>query len=341
MPAWATIPEKKMTGIDPEQLERRRRWAAAQLGLEPGATPEEARAVWLRLLPEEEFVPSSEARWALVSLLYRKPEGNWEARADEAAAVQEEERLRGEVETFAEAFWDLPLNQRSQRWQELEDRCSFAPALRERLRLLEAGLKDLPLPRVEEEGRWVAELAAHARSLFLLRPQPRARARQTLLRHMQEKRKEWQEAALRLRQLYPAVAALDNDLMDRLRGSMPGAGSMPARPPQRREAEAESPFPRRFLWILLWIAVGMFRAMSCNNKPSTPPHTAPARYPRQTLPSRNTHVTPPVAERLFNPQTNARAARAEEKSKKNRREENEGRGGSGRNNKGKKDRINP
>src|SRR5215472_17203152 len=105
-PAWETTHERKMTGIDPERLERRLRWAAEQLELSPDASPEDVRAAWLRRLPEEDFVPRAELQSALASLLRRRPEGNWEARADEAASLAEEESLREEVETFAGQFWD-------------------------------------------------------------------------------------------------------------------------------------------------------------------------------------------------------------------------------------------
>ena len=47
------------------------RWAAEQLGLEPDATPEEVRAAWLRLLPDEDFVPLSEWHWSLAAMLRR------------------------------------------------------------------------------------------------------------------------------------------------------------------------------------------------------------------------------------------------------------------------------
>ncbi len=160
-----------MTGIDPERQERRLRWAAEQLALSPSAAPEKVRAVWLRSLPDEDFVPPSELRWALEALLRRQPEGGWEARADEAASVAEEERLRGEVEVFAEQFWDLPSDERRGHWQELMDSCAFAPVLLARLRPLEAGLAIDPREPNEEMG--AVELAKYVRELFVLRPEPR------------------------------------------------------------------------------------------------------------------------------------------------------------------------
>ena len=52
-----------MTGIDPDALECRRRWAAEQLGLAPDASTGDIRQCWLRRLGDEAFVPSAELRW--------------------------------------------------------------------------------------------------------------------------------------------------------------------------------------------------------------------------------------------------------------------------------------
>lgn len=214
MRAWETIRERKMTGIDPERLERRLRWAAEQLELSPDASLDEVRAAWLRRLPAEDFVPSSELRWALTALLRRSSEGGAEARADEAAAVAEEERLRGEVEAFAEQFWEVPSEERRRRWEELRGRCAFAPALRARLHLLEAGLDCVAtVDEAREEAR-VVTLANHIREWFILRPGPRARVQQDLLQAIQEDRKAWKAAARRLRRVCPKLAALGNDLLD-------------------------------------------------------------------------------------------------------------------------------
>jgi hypothetical protein len=249
-----------MTGIDPDRLERRLRWAAEQLGLSPHASADEVRAAWLRRLPEEDFVPSSELRWALAALLRRQPERGWETRADEAASAAEEERLRGEVEAFAEQFWYMPADERRRRWQELTDRCAFTPTLRARLSLLESGLAvDSHAP--SEDAR-VVELADHMRELFVLRPGPRARARRAILRRMKDDRKEWKAAVRRLRRACPTLASLGNDLLDKINTATP----------KRAPVNAGRQVPRWVLALIVLVATTALRGlMSAVDRPSSPP----------------------------------------------------------------------
>jgi hypothetical protein len=202
-----TTDEIKMTAIDPKRLQRRLQWSAEHLHLSPQATSEEVRSAWLRLLPMEDFVPSSESRWALASLLRRQWQGGWESRADEATCALEEERLRGKVEGFAKQFWDLPAPERRRCWEELRDRCAFAPTLRARLRLLEPGLA--VDPRVTKEDDRVTELARHVRELFILRLGRCAQARQDIFRRMKGEKKAWKAAARQLRRTAPNLAVVD------------------------------------------------------------------------------------------------------------------------------------
>jgi hypothetical protein len=280
MPAWETTHEKKMTGIDPERLERRLRWAAEQLGLSPEASLDEVRAAWLRRLPQEDFVPSSELRWALAALLRRQTEGGWEARADEAASAAEEQRLRSKVEAFAETFWDLPPAERRRCWQELRDRCAFAPALRARLDLLQAGL-DINAGKPSSDAR-VNELANCVRELFVLRPGSRARVRRDILSRMDGKRKEWIRAVRHLRRSSATyrLAALGNDLLDAIAIKKPKAKrlakkqpSQPAPPPDKGRQVP------RWIFIIIAVAASQFARIACNHNP--PPTTMPnPLYPR-------------------------------------------------------------
>jgi hypothetical protein len=280
-----------MTGIDPDRLPRRLRWAAEQLGLEADASPEEVRAAWLRLLPEEDFVPLSEWRWSLVALLRRESERGLEARADEAAAREEEDSLRDEVEDFAEGFWGLPAEARRQRWQELTARCAFAPALRARLRQLGPGLDVQSFPREGEEDTRVVELAGHLRDLFVLRPQPRACDRQALLRRMEEEREQWREAGGRLRRAYPALASLGSDLLDELAILSPARLYPPKSPPFQPPSQppsASQPAPRWIIWVIIGIAIAgsrLFIGMG-NKSSSPPPPVANPRFLDQPMPPR-------------------------------------------------------
>jgi hypothetical protein len=240
MPAWKTTREVTMTGIDPEALERCLRWAAEQLEVSANASAEEVRAAWLRRLPADDFVPSSEARYALHTLLHPQAEDGWRTKAQEAADEQDEERLRGEVEAFAVQFWEVPLGERRQRWQSLAERCAFAPALRARLRQLEAGL-DVNARDLSEDAR-VVELAEHVSELFVLRPGPRARARQAFLRRTRANREEWRTAARRLCCVSPKLAALGKDLLNKIKNA-------------RKPVNAGRQAPRGLLALVALIAI--------------------------------------------------------------------------------------
>ena len=289
-----------MTGIDPERLERRLRWAAEQLGLSPHASPEEVRAAWLRRLPEDDFVPSSESHWALAALLRRQQERGWETRADEAASVAAEERLRGEVEAFAAQFWDFSTDERRRRWEELAGRCAFAPALRTRLRLLKAGLDCSPLGNEVAEDAGVVKLAGHIQTLFVLRPGPRAHARQAILRRMRSDREKWKTAAPRLRHACPDFASLGDDLLDRIcttkaktkkhakRQPKPlPIKSVDPHPEQVSPPNVEKSRPARPRWLLLMLTplLLVLLRLACSEKQSSTPTASDPPYRFNDTPS--------------------------------------------------------
>lgn len=273
-----------MTGIDPNRLQRRLRWAAEQLEVSPDASPDEVRAAWLRRLAEDDFVPSSDSRQALEVFLQRHPEGGWLARADEAAAQWEEEQLRAEVEAFAAEFWNLSVEERRQRWENLAERCAFAPALRVRMDQLGTGL-DIVAPLPRNDAR-VSELVEHVRELFVLRPGPRARLRQSLLAQMRNKWSEWRTAAHRLRHAAPAFDELGIDLLGKLRTTTPAVArqSPPKSLPQPDQQTANQPSKLGYLWIIIALGGAFLRLVSSDNKPSSssrPPFT----FPYKPLPS--------------------------------------------------------
>jgi hypothetical protein len=264
-----------MTGIDPERRRRRLRWAADQLGLDAGASADEVRAAWMRQLAEEDFVPAGEGRRALAVLL-GPAETLAVRRAEEAAAAEEEERLRDEVEAFAARFWEAPPTERRARWEDLSARCAFAPALRARLGLLEPGLGAIAVPReLAEDGR-VVELGRQVRDQFVLRPGPRARARQEALRRTRDYREDWQDASWRLRQGWPALAALGTDFLNELE-----AGSPPPEQPERAAEPAGSAAIPGWVWTILG-ALGLALVRGCASliHHNPPPPEAPFVVPQ-------------------------------------------------------------
>ena len=297
------IRERKMTGIDPERLDRRLRWAAEQLGLSPNASLDEVRAAWLRRLPEEDFVPSSELRWALAALLRRPSEGRWEARADELAAGAEEQRLRGEVEAFAELFWEFLPKERRRCWQELMERCAFAPALRARLHLLEAGLNCVSVINETNEYPRVVELAGYVRALFVLRPGPRARARHEIHCRMECERKAWRSDAQYLRLTRPSLASLGNDLLDKIATGPPIPKQLPQKPPpQPAEAKAVKTGGYGCIWVIIFVIASTIRVLTSDNKPSSRPDL-PTRIPYESSqPEKDKKARPDMLDRLFDQQ---------------------------------------
>jgi hypothetical protein len=236
------------------------------------------RAAWLRRLPQEDFVPPAESRWALESFLGRQPEGGWEARADEAAAQEEEQRLRGEVEAFAEQFWDLSPEERGGRWMELLNR-NVSASLYARLHLLEPGLGVISMPAEADADARVIELARHVRDLFVLRRGPRARARQVLLRRMANERKEWKAAVLVLRHSYPALAGLGGELLDKLQTASPESDRLPDKPAAfLAPTDAEGKTSSWPIWLVVVVVMGVVRGLmssgdqspSSNPKPNFP-----------------------------------------------------------------------
>jgi hypothetical protein len=296
--AWVMTREKKMTGIDPERRKRRLRWAAEHLEVNPGATPDEVRADWLQRLPMLDFVPPSEDRAALAALLRRQREGGWEASADQQAYAWEEEQLRGEVEAFAQQFWEILPDERRRRWEELANRCAFAPTLRARLSMLEAGLT-VDSREQPGENALVIGLGRHIREQFVLRPGPRAVARQLLLSRIQE-HGEWTVAARHLRHVYPALASLGSDLLNRLRTETPQlphldfAASRRQHAPQPATANTgESQSPWRLMWFLVVVAVTILRLFSTAFKGDSSSPSQPVRVPPGLLqPERNREFPP-------------------------------------------------
>src|SRR5262245_31372489 len=101
-----------------------RRWAARQLGLGPGASPEEARRAVLAGLDGEGFFPPALRQAACEVICHERDTPVTLLPSD----VEEEARLRGEVQRFAARFFTYPPGDRRERWQELADRCApFAP----------------------------------------------------------------------------------------------------------------------------------------------------------------------------------------------------------------------
>ncbi len=189
-------------------------WAARQVGLPPGATPEELRGALLREVTREGFVPPPERHAAWQALC--APPGARPSPPPEML-LAEETRLRGEVDDFAAEFFATPAAARRQRWQSLSDQCALSPPLTARLAALQPALGLEPDPGAIGNPR-TAQLASHVAGLFVLAPAARAAQRQAVLRAMQADLGGWEEAVKQLHAMAPAVAALEPTLLASVRG---------------------------------------------------------------------------------------------------------------------------
>ncbi len=184
-------------------------WAARQVGLTPGASPDEVRGALLREVTRDAFVPPPErqAAWRVLC----SPPGARPPLPPEWL-LAEEARLRGEVEDFAAAFFATSVAARRERWQALSDQCAFSPPLTARLAALQPALGlDLALGDIGNPR--TAQLASQVAGLFVLAPSARAVQRQSVQRSMQGDIAGWEEAVRQLQTLAPAVAALEPTLL--------------------------------------------------------------------------------------------------------------------------------
>jgi hypothetical protein len=204
------------TGTGPDVLAAARRRAAGLLGVPEDASGAEARRAYLRQLRENDFVPPRAARQALHVL------GGGPAlpETDEEAVLEEEGRLRAEVDSFAQEFFDVPVARRRERWQALLSWCRQVPPLVARLSALKAGLA-LDKQRLYLDDSPPGQLVAHLVEAFPLSPLARAAARQDFLRPIEKSSaaddsRDWEKAARSVRDAWPDVAALDDELVDHL-----------------------------------------------------------------------------------------------------------------------------
>jgi hypothetical protein len=251
-------------------------WARRQLGVPLEATPTQARPAVLRALADGEFVPPPEWQEA-VEVLYRP------SRAPAArgrAAVDEEARLRPEVETFATEYFKLAPPARRERWHALAVQCRPFPRLAARLEVLVPGL-EIDLVAFLAREKKFDELAQQVTTLFLLRPPERAARRQALLAAWGDRQFKLEGTARRLQKRFPALAALEPDLAGHLtacrtaekllRKSAKQQAS--ARPKSRASVGGGSVVGIWFLILLFTRFLGGLTPHS--SVPQTPSYTAP------------------------------------------------------------------
>jgi len=148
-----------------------------------------------------------------------------------------------------------------------------------------------PHEPTEETG--AVELAKYVRELFVLRPEARARTRQTLLHRMQGGRDVWRADVRRLRHACPALASLGSDLLDRIETATPTPKQLPDKPPPRLAANPAGKPTRWPMWLVVFMAASMLRVLrGVANRSSAPD---PPTFKKQDFHLRNDNQVPPDA----------------------------------------------
>jgi hypothetical protein len=273
------------TGINPDVSPVARRWAAELLGVPENAPGEEFRRAYFRKLRESNFQALRSLQHALCLLDGKETPGE----LDEEWLSEEEGRLRVEIEAFAGKFFAFPAAQRRQRWEALFSQCETAAPLAARLQSLKAGLGI----EIKSLSSFQGRLAEQLLESFPLLAVAQAASRQNFLRQIEEPsaaadRPAWEKAARYLRAEWPALAALDRELVQHV-------GKLRSRLNQRNELHQRSrrtPRPavptagrRKSPWWVLFIAVslgsGIIRALTSSNHsaPPVPSYSVPQGDP--------------------------------------------------------------
>ncbi|HET6881492.1 MAG TPA: hypothetical protein VFI31_15120 [Pirellulales bacterium] len=203
------------TGTSPKPPAAWRRWALAELDLQPGMSNDEARRILFTRLSDLDFMPpggwDNALRVAGIAPCGAALDGPVFVPAQRAA----EESLRAEVESFAARFFSLPPDSRAAQYQELVKQSAGMPAVAARLEGLWPAL-ELPCEVPAVESPEAADLLDQARRLFLLPRQERASRRLTFLQQCRMNLPQWQRAATTAQTKFARYAALEPALFREL-----------------------------------------------------------------------------------------------------------------------------
>jgi hypothetical protein len=264
-----------------------RTWAVEQIGAEPDASVAECRAAVLRALPDDDFVPFDTLKPA-AQLVTSKPGTAASAAARDGYLADVETSLRIRIDEFAAEYFNLDIAERRQRYRQLQDLAAPLPALRSRMRRLEWGLDITDHPSADLRGN-SAVLCNDLCELFTLAPLPAIARRQELQAQWSLEPDRWQCAAEALVEFAPAVAALQEPLIERLRlGSKLREREAKARRraalarAERAGAAATSsgdstPNAGRYGWVIVLVVLGLLKLFVAlgNRRDSTPSYTPP------------------------------------------------------------------
>jgi hypothetical protein len=203
------------TGTNPKPPSAWRRWALAELDLQPGMSNDEARRILFQRLSDVDFVPPGGWDGALRVAGIAPCDGALDSPVFMPARRAAEESLRSEVEAFALKFFALTPDIRTAQYQELLKQCAGAPAVAARLEGLRPALE---LPRELPNGQpdEVADLLDQACRLFVLPRQERASRRLAFVKQCRLNLVQWQRPAKIVQTKFARYAALEPALFREL-----------------------------------------------------------------------------------------------------------------------------
>jgi hypothetical protein len=289
------------TGINPDVSPVARRWAAGLLEVPENASRVEVRRAYFRKLRESDFLPPRSLHHA-----FRILDGkSGPVELDEEWLLEEEGRLRAEVESFAAEFFTLPTTQRRERWEALLSRCETVSPLTARLQSVKAGL----VVEVKSLPSFHGLLAEQLLQSFPLAPLAQAASRQAFLREIEEPtasdHSSWEKAARYLLAEWPALAALDQELVRhiaKLRRRVKRKRTMHQRSQQQHRPTVADGGKVNGLWVLLipFVSLGVIM-LHLMSSPNSSPSVAPLpRYSPETSLQSVLSEHPPIGD-LFDP----------------------------------------
>lgn len=274
-----------MTTSTPTRLDQRLTWARQTLDLADDAQWPDIRARMLRLVTDEDFVPSEGAMQAFRTL-ESEATGVAELEDPPAFARQSEQDLEAAAAALAVDLFRLPPDERQARWSRLVARCERAPRARVWLERLVPGLK-LEVGELHTRPELLGQLGKKVCELFVTRNSERARLRAEFVASAQEKRTQWEIAARQLQKQYPALAALEPQVVTMLLAPVQPSSGAPRLDAVQRQPSSSGGTDLRWVWILVIVLVGiMARIPSLISNPSGtrstyPSSSAPAISPEQ------------------------------------------------------------
>jgi hypothetical protein len=262
-------------------------WAREVLNIPKEAKGAQVQGMLLTRLEEMDFVPASQWEQAVMVLAEEPPISLWQRDLGYEMFRTAEIALRAEVEKLAKDFFTLPPPDRHAKWRDLAARCKFSEPLTAWLEEMARGLDVIP-PAVPDENKLTQEIIRYICGTFAMPPALRLALIEELLHRASGDPKEWQKAALLLRQKYPQVERLSPHLSDHLSKYVQVCKAEKLAEKNHLLAQGiaagitrQPSKPENYIWILPVIVVttlGLLRFLGDDHNSNKPPKNVPTWY---------------------------------------------------------------